>query len=165
MFTQRQMHLENALLSAVAVLLLLLTPPGQSATLSDELQTTAAPTLSGSAPTTQPDNSSMEEPLVLRSHKPCGSEHVNWCENGGTCMFPQDSDKPSCICTSSYTGHRCMFVSDLTHTLPESEQLIAISCGVAMLISVLAVIIYCCACKRCKKSAPLIKSAPSESSV
>ncbi|XP_036955103.1 epigen [Acanthopagrus latus] len=165
MFTQRQTHLENALLSAVAVLLLLLTPPGQSATLSDELQTTAAPTLSGTAPTTQPNNSSMEEPLVLRSHKPCGSEHANWCENGGTCMFPQDSDKPSCICTSSYTGHRCMFVSDLTHTLPESEQLIAISCGVAMLISVLAVIIYCCACKRCKKSAPLIKSAPSESSV
>lgn len=53
-----------------------------------------------------------------------------------------------CSCASSYTGHRCMFTSDLTRTLPESEQLIAISCGVAMLISVLAVIIYCCAYKR-----------------
>ncbi|XP_073321622.1 epigen [Pagrus major] len=107
----------------------------------------------------------MEEPLVLRSHRSCGSEYANWCENGGTCMFPQDSDKPSCICTSSYGGNRCMFFTDHTYSLPEVEQLIAIIFGVAMLISVLIIIIYCCAYKRCKKSAQLIKSAPSESSV
>lgn len=58
-----------ALLSAVAVLLLL-TPPGRSATLTDELQTTAAPALSGSTPTTQPDNSECRVLSQLKDVEP-----------------------------------------------------------------------------------------------
>ncbi|KAM9360141.1 epigen-like [Symphorus nematophorus] len=161
----RQTHLEKALLSAVAVLLLL-TTTGQSAMLTDNLQTTATPVLSNSAPTTQLDNSSMEGPRVLRSHRSCGSEHENYCENGGECMYPQDNDKPFCICTSSYSGPRCLFFSDQTRSPLEVEQLIAISFGAFMVILALAIIIYCFAYKRCiKSSASLIKSPPSESSV
>ncbi|XP_029296628.1 epigen isoform X2 [Cottoperca gobio] len=155
MFTQRQKYLENALLSV-----LLLTTAGQSTML-----TTASTAPSNSSLTTQLSNSSMEKPRVLHSHGPCSSEHETYCENGGECMYPQDSDKPSCICTSSYIGPRCLFFNDRTRTLPELEQLIAISFGVAMLIFVLAIVIYCFVNKMCKKSTPLIKSAPSESSV
>ncbi|XP_044053898.1 epigen [Siniperca chuatsi] len=164
MFMQRQTYLEKALLSALTVLLLL-TTAGQSAVLGDNLQTTAAPALSNLPLSTQLNNSSMEEPQVLRSHRSCGSEHENYCENGGECMYPQDNDKPFCICTSSYSGPRCLFFSDHTRTLPELEELIGISFGVVMLFFVLAIIIYCFAYKRCIKSAPLMKSAPSESSV
>ncbi|GAA6226464.1 epigen-like [Lates japonicus] len=165
MFTQRQTYLHNALFPAVAVLLLLATV-GQSAVLTDNLLTTAAP-LSDSALTTQLNNSSMEEPRVQRTHKSCGSEHENYCENGGECMYPQDSDKPSCICKSPYSGARCLFYdpSKPTRSLPEIEQLIGIIFGVVMVVLILAIIIYCIAYRRCVKSAPLIKSAPSETSV
>ncbi|XP_026198951.1 epigen [Anabas testudineus] len=158
MFTQRQTYLRNGLLSSVAALLLL-TTAGQSAVLTNDLQTTVT------APTTQPDNSTMETPVVLPLHRPCGGEHEKYCENGGKCMYPQDSDKPSCICTPLYSGPRCLFFSDQSHSEPELEKLIGISFGVAMLIMALAIIIYCYASKRCVKSAPLIKSAPSETSV
>ncbi|XP_076587662.1 epigen [Chaetodon auriga] len=160
MFSQRQTYLEKALLSAVAVLLLL-TTAGQTA-MTDDLQTTPTPALSNSALTTELINSSVEEGRVLRSHRSCGSEHANYCENGGECMYPQDSDQPSCICKPSYSGQRCLFfsVTGNTHTKPEVEQLIAISFGVAMFILVLFGIIYCFVYKRCIKSAKLIKSAP-----
>ncbi|XP_023261833.1 epigen [Seriola lalandi dorsalis] len=164
MFAQRQTYLEKALHSAVAVLLLL-TTAGQSAVVTDNLQTTATPLLSNASLTTELNNSSMDEPLVLRSHRSCGSEHENYCENGGECMYPQDSDKPFCICTSSYSGTRCLFFSDHTYSLPELEQLIGISFGVVMLIIILAIMIYCFAQRRCIKSPPLIKSAPSKTSV
>ncbi|XP_034728665.1 epigen isoform X2 [Etheostoma cragini] len=159
MVTQSQKYLENALLAAVAALLLL-TAAGQSAILPDELQTTATPALLNSSLLTQL-NSSMGKPRLLGLHRACRSEHEKYCENGGECMYPQDSDKPSCICTSSYTGPRCLFFNDRTHTLPELEQLIAIIFGVAMLIIVLAIIIFCLAYNRCIKLAPLIKAAPS----
>ncbi|XP_034548562.1 epigen [Notolabrus celidotus] len=164
MFTHRQMSMEKAVLSAVAMLLLL-TSAGQSAILTDIPHTTEAPTLSNSSLTTELSNSTMELPQVLRTHRSCGAEHENYCENGGECMYPQDSDKPFCICTSSYSGIRCLFFVSNTHTLPELEQLIGISFGVLMLLVVLAIIFYCCAYRKCIKSAPLIKSAPSESSV
>ncbi|XP_035514685.1 epigen-like [Morone saxatilis] len=164
MFTQRQTHLEMVFLSAVASLLLL-TPAGQSAMLTDNLQTTAAPALSNSTLTTQLNNSRMEELLIMHSRRPCGSADENFCVNGGECVYPQDDDKPSCICPPSYIGQRCMFFSEHTRSLPELEQLIAISFGIVMLIAVLAIIIYCIAYKKCIKSAPLIKSAPSKSPV
>ncbi|XP_034728664.1 epigen isoform X1 [Etheostoma cragini] len=160
MVTQSQKYLENALLAAVAALLLL-TAAGQSAILPDELQTTATPALLNSSLLTQLNISSMGKPRLLGLHRACRSEHEKYCENGGECMYPQDSDKPSCICTSSYTGPRCLFFNDRTHTLPELEQLIAIIFGVAMLIIVLAIIIFCLAYNRCIKLAPLIKAAPS----
>ncbi|KAA8592628.1 epigen isoform X2 [Etheostoma spectabile] len=158
MVTQSQKYLGNALLTAVAALLLL-TAAGQSAILPHELQTTAPPALLNSSLLTQ-RNSSMGKPRVLGLHRPCRSEDETYCENGGECMYPQDSDKPSCTCTSSYSGPRCLFFNDRTHTLPELEQLIAIIFGVAMLIIVLAVIIFCLACNRCIKSAPPVKAAP-----
>ncbi|XP_041644388.1 epigen [Cheilinus undulatus] len=164
MITQRQTNTGRALLSAAAVLLLL-TSAGQSAVLSDILQTTETPSLPDMTVTTEINNSSVEGPRVLRSHRSCGSEHENYCENGGQCMYPQDSDKPFCICTSSYSGTRCLFFADNTRTKPELEQLIGIIFGVVMLIIALAILFYCFAYKRCVKSAPLIKSAPSESSV
>uniref|UniRef100_UPI0037E985E8 epigen-like n=1 Tax=Semicossyphus pulcher TaxID=241346 RepID=UPI0037E985E8 len=163
MFTFRQMNMEKAFLSAVAVLLLLISS-AQSALLTDILQTTEAP-LSNSSLTTQPNNSSIEEPRVQRSHRSCGSEHANFCENGGECMYPQDNDKPFCICTSSYSGTRCLFFVDISRSSPELEQLIGITFGVLMLIVVLAMLFYCFAYKRCVKSAPLKKPAASESSV
>ncbi|XP_059192740.1 epigen-like [Centropristis striata] len=166
MLTHRQTYLENALLSAAAVLLLL-TTAAQSAVLSDNLQTTAAPALIDSSLTTQLNNSSMEEPRVLRSHTSCREEHKDFCKNGGECMYPQDTDEPSCICTSLYNGPRC-FISislDQSHSVPDLEKLIGIGFGVAMIIIFLAIAIYCLTYKRCIKSAPLIKSAPSETSV
>ncbi|XP_032370825.1 epigen isoform X1 [Etheostoma spectabile] len=159
MVTQSQKYLGNALLTAVAALLLL-TAAGQSAILPHELQTTAPPALLNSSLLTQRNISSMGKPRVLGLHRPCRSEDETYCENGGECMYPQDSDKPSCTCTSSYSGPRCLFFNDRTHTLPELEQLIAIIFGVAMLIIVLAVIIFCLACNRCIKSAPPVKAAP-----
>ncbi|KAM7018337.1 epigen-like [Tautogolabrus adspersus] len=164
MFTQRQTNMEKVVLTAVAVLILM-TSAGNSAMLSDILLTTKTPALSNSSLTTTINNSSMEEPRVLRSHKSCGSEHENYCENGGECMFPQDSEKPFCICTSSYSGPRCLFFLDNSRSVVDLEGLVGFIFGVLMLITVLAILFFCFAYKRCIKSAPLIKSAPSESSV
>ncbi|XP_068594850.1 epigen [Brachionichthys hirsutus] len=158
MLTQRPKRLEN-ILSAV---LLLLTAAGRSPTLADNLQTAAPP----ESNLTQKVNRTMKEPLVLGSHKSCGNEHANFCENGGQCMYPQDNDKPSCICTSSYSGARCHFLSiSKTRSPAELEKLIAISFGVVMFIVFLAIVIYCFAYMRCAKSKQLIKSIPSESFV
>ncbi|XP_028270277.1 epigen [Parambassis ranga] len=156
MFTQGQTYLQRAFFSAAAVLLLL-TQTGQSV-----LLTTAAP---NATLTTQLSNSSVAEPQVQRVHRSCESEHENFCQNGGKCIYPQDSEKPFCICAASYSGQRCMFFTESTRTQPEWEELIGISFGVIMVIILLAILIYCCAYKRCKKSAPLIKSVPSETSV
>ncbi|XP_033946965.1 epigen [Pseudochaenichthys georgianus] len=164
MVTQRQKYLENALLSAVAVLLL--ATAGRCEMLTVTVETTATPATLNSSPTTQLPNSSMEKPPVSHSsQRPCQSQDENYCANGGVCMLPQDSDKPSCICKFSYTGQRCLFVISPSHTLPELEKVIAISFGAILIIFVLAIIFCCFAHKRCRKSAPLLKSAPSESSV
>ncbi|KAK5870894.1 hypothetical protein PBY51_003802 [Eleginops maclovinus] len=163
MVTQRQKYLENALLSAVAVLLL--TTAGRCEMLTVTVQTTATTAPLSSSPTTQLTNSSMDKTPVSHSYRPCKSKDENFCANGGKCMLPQDSDEPSCICKFSYVGKRCHFIMEHNRALPELEQLIAITFGVAMLILVLTIIIYCFAYKRCMKSAPLIKSAPSDSSV
>ncbi|XP_035497113.1 epigen [Scophthalmus maximus] len=165
MFTHRRANLETGLLSSVAVLMVLLATTGQSAILPSNLQTTATPpALSNSSLTTQINNGSAEGPRVLRSHRSCGGGYEHFCENGGECIYPQDTDKPSCICTSSYEGPRCLIFSDSTRTLPELEQLIGIIFGVAVLLLVLAIVIYCFAYRRCVKSASLIKSPPSETS-
>ncbi|XP_047448236.1 epigen-like [Mugil cephalus] len=159
MTTQTQTYLEKAFLSSVAVLLLLATV-GQSAEVTTELQATATP-----PPTVSPMNNTTEQPRVLHLHKPCGSEHETFCANGGTCVYPQDNEKPFCICTSSFVGPRCMLTSEQTMVLPEFEKMIAVILAVVMLLLILAIVIYCLAYRRCVKSAPLIKSAPSEISV
>ncbi|KAF7665444.1 hypothetical protein LDENG_00143130 [Lucifuga dentata] len=173
MFTQRHTRIENAFLSAVAVLLLIVTA-GQSATLSDNSQPTNTADLTNStesSPTTHTNSSGMEEPLVQRrTHSPCPEKYADYCHNGGQCMFPQDNIEPSCICQSSYHGPRCLlFTIDGSHSPSKDEKIIGISVGVVMFVIVLAIIIiiiiYCCVHKRCRKSAPLIKPAASESSV
>ncbi|XP_077943165.1 epigen-like isoform X1 [Gasterosteus aculeatus] len=159
-------HRHNALLSAMAALLLL-TTTGQSA----GPQTTGDPDPVTSRLTTQLTNSesavaififtgSTEEPRALLLSKACRTEDKDFCKNGGVCMYPQDSDKPSCICQSSYSGKRCMFIIGRTQTRIEWEKLIGIGFGVSMLILVLAFIIYCLASKRCIKSAPLKQISP-----
>ncbi|XP_037339478.2 epigen [Pungitius pungitius] len=144
----------NALLSAMAALLLL-TTTGQSA-----MQTTGSPDPLTSRLTTQLTNSSTEEPRVLLSYRPCRTEHLDFCKNGGKCMYHQDIEKPLCNCPSSYSGERCMFIEGRTYTAPEWEQLIGIGFGVAVLILVLAFIIYCLASKRCIKFAPFKQTSP-----
>lgn len=53
-----------------------------------------------------------------------------------------------CSCTSSFKGERCLlFYVDHSHSLPELEELVAISLGVAMFILILA-IITCCIVRR-----------------
>ncbi|XP_071774888.1 epigen-like [Centroberyx gerrardi] len=163
MFTQRQTILEKVIFSVAAVLTLL-TTAGQSATL-DNLHPTAGPAVLDPMLTTQPDNGSMEEPRVLRMHKPCREEHANYCENDGQCMYPQDTDTPSCMCKPSYSGTRCLFFVGGSQIAPNYEEVIGIGVGVAMLIFFLAIIFYCCVRKRCTKSAQMIKLAPSENSV
>ncbi|XP_029367238.1 epigen [Echeneis naucrates] len=163
MFTHTQTSMTKTSYLAAAVLLLL-TTTAQSAVLTNNLQTTANPLLD-SALSTQLNNDSVEEPRVLRSHRSCGSEHENYCENGGECMYPQDNDKPFCICKNTYSGTRCHFFIESTRSLPELEQLIAICFGVVVLILFLAIIIFCFTRRKCIKSPPLIKSAPSETSV
>ncbi|XP_068560102.1 epigen-like [Cebidichthys violaceus] len=153
MLTHRQTYVENAILSAMAALLLL-TPTVQPAMLTDSLPTTAPPALWNSSLSTQLLNGSVEEPHVLPSHRSCRSEHEAFCENGGECMYPQDSNEPSCICKTSYSGRRCMFMSHPSYTPRELEQLLGTVFGVAVLVIVLAFIIYCLAKKRCIKSAP-----------
>ncbi|TNN66572.1 Epigen [Liparis tanakae] len=161
MFTQRLAHAEKALLSAMAALLLL-TTTGQSAMPSNSLPTAETPALSA---TTLLVNGSMEVPTVLASHRSCMSEHEHFCENGGECMYPQDSDQPACICTPSYGGHRCQFWNPRSYTLPELEQLIGIIFGMALLVIALAFIVYCLAHRRCMKSATFKKLKLSELSV
>lgn len=53
----------------------------------------------------------------------------------------------SCSCTSSFKGERCLFFSDHSRSLPELEQLVAISIGVAMFVVTLAAI-ACCVLRR-----------------
>ncbi|KAM8887468.1 epigen [Spinachia spinachia] len=149
----------NALLSAMAALLLLSTT-GQSAMWTDELQTTGSPSTFTSRLTTQLTNSSTQEPRLLRFPRPCGTADKDFCKNGGECMYPQDSDLPSCVCQSSYTGERCMFINGRTYSLPEWEQMIGIGFGVSVLILVVAFIIYCLASKRWIKSAPFKQISP-----
>lgn len=40
---------------------------------------------------------SLEEPQVLRTYTSCGSEHMNYCSNGGKCIYPQDTEKLACM--------------------------------------------------------------------
>ncbi|KAM6930885.1 epigen [Xenentodon cancila] len=159
-----QTNLEKALVSAATVLLLLIAP-AESAALSEDLQTTAAPLVLNSSLTTWPFNSTMEEPNVQALHLPCGSEDDKYCANGGRCMYPQDSNKPSCICTDSYSGPRCMVPSALIHSQPGLEKVIGISFGVIMLVCILAIIIFRCTYKKCVKETPLKKSTMSQTLV
>ncbi|TNM89498.1 hypothetical protein fugu_003732 [Takifugu bimaculatus] len=66
-------------------------------------------------------------------------------------------------CTSSFKGERCLFFSDHSRALPELEQLVAISVGLAMVVVTLVVVACCVLRKRCMKSDLLVKLAPESS--
>ncbi|XP_019744710.1 epigen-like [Hippocampus comes] len=136
--------LKEGVLSAI---LLLLAASGQSA------QTT----------------SSTEDPLLLSSHRPCGSQNQHFCLNGGTCIYPQDTTKPFCICTSGFSGNRCHYDRKVDTMFSQShiaaEHLISLSCGAALLIFILLFITYCVVRTRCRKSEKQMESAPTEVTV
>nr|XP_061803871.1 pro-neuregulin-4, membrane-bound isoform-like [Nerophis lumbriciformis] len=111
--------------------------------------------------------SSTAYPLIS-SQRPCGSQDQHFCFNGGTCFYPQDNNKPFCICTSGFSGNRCHDVDmDSVFHIPHLvvEQLIAITCGTAIFVFFLVVAIYCIVSKRLKKKAKLITAAPCEVTV
>uniref|UniRef100_A0A8C5H1B0 Epigen-like n=1 Tax=Gouania willdenowi TaxID=441366 RepID=A0A8C5H1B0_GOUWI len=149
-----------ALLSAVVGLCLLINT-GQSAVL------TSASPLQNAILTTQTSDNTTGQLRTLHSNRSCREEHKYFCANGAICRYPQDSEKPFCICTSLYQGLRCMVpvIPHSSRTLPESQQVIAISIGIIIFLILLAIGIYICVSKKCVKSSPLIKSAPSETSV
>ncbi|KAM4616479.1 epigen-like [Polymixia lowei] len=161
MFAERHTYLEKGMSSVMAALILL-TTAGQSVSLIDP-SSTPSPTVVDSMLTTGLFNGSVEEPRVLRTHRPCREEHADFCI-GGECIYPQDSDKPSCNCRPLYSGHRCSSITAPTQTAYQYEEMIGLSVGVAVLIFVL-ILLFCCIRKRCTKSASLIKSDGSENSV
>ncbi|RVE67976.1 hypothetical protein OJAV_G00087060 [Oryzias javanicus] len=157
MSTQRRKNVEMVLLSAGMILLLVLSP-GRCAMLST--QSVTSPPVVNSSLYTQIENSSSVEPKVSSSHRPCDSKDETFCGNGGQCIYPQDSQKPACICKASFQGPRCMYPHDAVgHSAPELEKVIAIVCGVTMIIFTLMLVVYCCVRKSCTKSTPLLKSA------
>ncbi|XP_061623480.1 epigen [Phyllopteryx taeniolatus] len=144
--------LKKGVLSAF---LLLLAASGQSA------QTTTNPT--------QLENITIADPLLMSSHRPCGSQDQQFCLNGGTCVYPQDNTEPFCICKSGFSGNRCHYDGEVNSVFCRSdhfiEHLIAISCVAAIFIFILVFIISCIVRKRCIKSAKQIKSVPCEVTV
>uniref|UniRef100_A0A1A7X118 Epigen n=1 Tax=Iconisemion striatum TaxID=60296 RepID=A0A1A7X118_9TELE len=163
MLTQRQTHLEKALLTTVAALLLL-TRTGQSAARTGSSLTSTAPPVTDS-PLTAFLNSTEEIPKAMHSHRGCGSNYSSYCMNGGECMHPQDNDRPFCNCRESFWGIRCEHDVVKTYTLDNMEPMIGIIFGAFMVLVFLAILLYCFAYKRCMKSTPLIKPAPSDISV
>ncbi|XP_013867167.1 pro-neuregulin-4, membrane-bound isoform [Austrofundulus limnaeus] len=158
MFTLRKTHLERTLFHTLMVLLLLTT-----ADLAKISSTDVSPPDSNS---TLSLNSSMETPKVQFLHRPCGSEHSNYCLHEGKCVYPRDSnDTPSCICKDSYQGPRCeTYSSSITGALNQ-DQLIGIILGVIMVALFLAVLISCYVYWRYRASSSMTKLVPSESSV
>ncbi|XP_024131681.1 protransforming growth factor alpha [Oryzias melastigma] len=156
MLTQRRKNVEMVLLSAGMILLLVITP-GRCAMLST--QSVTSPPVVNSSLSPQTENSSSVEPEVSISHRPCHSKDEGFCGNGGQCIYPQDSQRPACICKASFAGQRCMYpIGSGGRSEPELEKVIAIVCGVAMIIFTLMLVVYCCVRKRCTKSTPLLKS-------
>ncbi|XP_017267758.1 protransforming growth factor alpha [Kryptolebias marmoratus] len=168
MLTQRQTHLEKALLPTVTMLLLLLTTAGQPAEAAKISPTAAA----------DPDSSLMT-PLISNNtdtyethslHIPCGSEHSTYCFHEGKCVHPRDNiSNLSCICKESYQGTRCEIYSNFSSVSAfQKDQVVGIMIGIVtgvLLVSFLAMLISCFAYRRCRKSAPLIKLASSEALV
>uniref|UniRef100_A0A3P9LY47 EGF-like domain-containing protein n=1 Tax=Oryzias latipes TaxID=8090 RepID=A0A3P9LY47_ORYLA len=146
MLTQRRKTVELVLISAGMSLLLVITS-GQCAMLSEDPQINTTPPVVNSTLNTHLDNSSTVALEVHSSHRLCDSKDEGFCGNGGQCIYPQDNHKPACICKPSFTGPRCLYPME-SHSGHEVEKVIAIVCGVTMIIFILMIIIYCCVRKR-----------------
>ncbi|XP_056320322.1 epigen [Danio aesculapii] len=105
-----------------------------------------------------------EEPLALAVQRPCGPEHEGFCVNG-VCSYSTELDTPICRCIEKYSGVRCEHVIMDARSLSSPEGVIGISCGVVLLLGMLAVLLYFCLKKRCQKSPPPYKNCGSENSV
>ncbi|XP_067084244.1 LOW QUALITY PROTEIN: epigen [Osmerus mordax] len=156
-------NMQKAMSWLMAILILAATAVQSSEPSGNLTQQTPHPRVSAPTHTL---NGSMEEPRVLRMSRPCQDEHRGYCEHG-QCMYPQDSDKPSCTCLPPYVGDRCMFVYIVNPSQSDSriEGLIGIILGVAFLLCFLGIAVYCCLRTRCKTSSPPYKPYGSENSV
>ncbi|XP_061672031.1 epigen-like [Syngnathoides biaculeatus] len=118
---------------------------------------------------TRLENGSSSDPLLLSSHRPCGSRDQHFCLNGGTCVYPQDNTEPFCICAAGFSGNRCHYDGEVDSMFCQTplimEHLISIICGTAVVAFVLVFIGFCVVRKRCVKSAKQIESVPSEVTV
>ncbi|KAG7278265.1 hypothetical protein CRUP_036342 [Coryphaenoides rupestris] len=162
MFTARQATTQNALLSTVGVLVFLATA-GQQVRAADSLLSTS-PSPSDLPPITQAANDSTGEPRALpMHHKPCNDEHANFCANGGTCMYPQDMEKPSCWCKPSYGGQRCMLMlAKTTKAVEYKEVVVGLSVALVLFVLILAVLLWWLR-KRCIKQSPQKYGGPETS--
>ncbi|XP_054895407.1 epigen [Poeciliopsis prolifica] len=164
MSTQRQTFLRKVPTFTVTVLLLLATI-GKSEVLSDNMLTTVSPFFLNSSLTVQTVNSTMNQSKIHLSVRPCGDENEKFCLNNGTCIYPQDTRRPSCICMPSHSGPRCEIFTDFTYQPSTVDKVIPIFFGCVMIAIILGLVFCCVIKRRCIKSAPLIKAAASETSV
>ncbi|CAL8249134.1 unnamed protein product [Merluccius merluccius] len=134
MFSRRQAATENA----VGLLILL------AISLADGLHsTTLSPSPSDLVLTPQVANVSMEEPLVLPlRYSPCREEHAGFCANDGMCMYPQDQDKPSCLCKPSFVDPRCMTLLAKSQTETQYKEVVGICTTVFFFLIVLIVFLW-----------------------
>uniref|UniRef100_A0A3B4VL27 Epiregulin n=1 Tax=Seriola dumerili TaxID=41447 RepID=A0A3B4VL27_SERDU len=136
-----------ALHSAVAVLLLL-TTAGQSAVVTDNLQTTATPLLSNASLATELNNSSMDEPLVLKFD--------TYCLNNGQCMLLVDMNEHHCKYDPvGFYGPRCAHPELVVQRMGDEQIIVTIFC-VSLLIIGLAGVLYFC-CKWCNEKKVIFK--------
>lgn len=152
----------TAMFSAVAVLLFLATA-GQSVTPADGLHsttttTTLGPSPSDLVPATQTVNDSTPRILSMH-HVPCREEHANFCFNGGQCMYPQDTNSPSCWCKENYYGPRCTSVISKSTMETDYEKVVG-SCVAAVVFFVLLMVFLWWIHTRCVKKSPLKYDGP-----
>ncbi|KAF5888155.1 epigen isoform X1, partial [Clarias magur] len=85
-------------------------------------------------------NRTLNEP---QAHMVCSMGKDSYCIHG-RCSFHENINTTSCTCDAGYLGIRCE-LRDLSVTSPPKlEEVIAISCGVCVLLACVCVLSYCC---------------------
>uniref|UniRef100_A0A4W4GTN7 EGF-like domain-containing protein n=1 Tax=Electrophorus electricus TaxID=8005 RepID=A0A4W4GTN7_ELEEL len=93
----------------------------------------------------------MYEPKVQPLLRPCNLELESYCLNGA-CYYAPDLDMLSCRCKPTFSGSRCEH-EQLPAQRPSSpEEVIGITCGIFLLLTCIAVLLYCVWKKRVFKS-------------
>ncbi|KAB5540200.1 hypothetical protein PHYPO_G00099150 [Pangasianodon hypophthalmus] len=104
-------------------------------------------------------NFTHNEPWVLPVHRLCSGQNESYCING-VCSFHENINTLSCTCHSGFMGKRCE-LRDLTSgvsTYYNLEEVIALSCGVILLLACVCVLGCCCCYRKCSsKPAPPYK--------
>ncbi|KAM9475591.1 epigen isoform 1-T1 [Clarias gariepinus] len=87
-------------------------------------------------------NRTLNEPQVP-GHIVCSREKDSYCIYG-RCSFHENINTTSCTCDAGYIGSRCE-LRDLRVMSPHKlEEVIAISCGMCVLLACVCVLSYCC---------------------